>query len=251
MKIINVNCFVGYDLDEIRPVVTAEQLLEQMAVNGVTESVTYHTRAVVQLDEGNEDIMKIAAASGGKIKPCWVTHPYMDGIQMPKPEDYKALLRKERPAAVYLPVTKNGCPMDDFYCSELYEVLDELHMPTILPLKNKAARVREVLPEVSGKYPNIPFVLTDPDHTTELINRMLLKKRQNIYLCVGFFCGTGSLDQLVAEFGAERFLFGGGPNNLAEGGLGLVYQGRFSEEDKEKIFHKNWERLQEGIQWES
>lgn len=251
MKIVDVNCFVGYDLNEIRPIVTAEQIIESMEYSGVTQAVTYNTRAVVQLDEGNGDMSEIAAKSEGKILPCWVAHPYMDGIQMPKPEDYLALLRRERPVAVRLPFDKNKCPMDDFYCSELYEVLNALHMPTIMPLVFTKSEVRDRLPDISEKYPNIPFILTNPSHITELVSRMLLKKRKNIYLCVGYMCGAGVLDQLVEEFGAERFLFGSGENNIAAGGLGLVYQGRFSDADKEKIFHGNWERLQEEIKWES
>lgn len=254
MRIVDVNCYLGIDLDEVRPEIKPEDLLSRMEVSGVTQSVAYHALAATQIDEGNARISRVAAASGGKIAPCWIASPYMDGVQMPLPEDYLKLLRAERPAAIRLDPAKQLYPFDPFYCGDLLEVLNALHMPTLVSKAGKKSGftpVLQALPEVAAAFPDIPFIVLDASHTTELITYMLLKKRPNVHFATGFFCGTGMLDQCVERFGAERFLFGSSKNNIAAGSLGLVYMGRFSDGEKEQIFHGTWDRLQEGIQWES
>ena len=254
MRIVDVNCFVGIDLKEIRPEVTPEELLARMEVSGVTQSVTYYTLAEQQIRLGNEEMDRIAAASGGKILSCWIASPYMDGVQMPLPEDYLKLLREKRPAAVRLDPVNQLYPFDSFFCDELLAVLDELRIPTIVTHgKGKGAFtiLLQKLPEIAAQFPHIPFILTNASHTTELATYMLLKKRPNVYFATGFFCGAGMLDQCVERFGADRFLFGSSVNNIAAGSLGLVYMGRFADSEKEKIFHGNWDRLQEGIKWGS
>ena len=71
----------------------------------------------------------------------------------------------------------------------------------------------------------------------------------NIYFNLGFIENASELNQLVREYGAERFLLGSTAGLLTGGGMGLVYMGEFTEEDKQKMLGGNWQRLQEGIQW--
>lgn len=250
MEIIDINASFGYQPDEILPKRTPEQMLERMDTAGVTSCVAYATRAIIQFAEGNAETLAVSASSGGRIAPCLVLHPYMDGIQMPKADDLSALLRRVRPAAVRIFPSQHKYLLTEFYCGELMEVLQQLRIPVMLNLKGKSGVDRD-LPELSARFPQIPFVLMDADHGTSLQSRMLLQKRKNIYLNVGFMDGVAELDQLVRDFGAERFLFGSSAGCISDGALGMVYYGRFPQEAKQAILAGNWKRLQEGIQWKS
>ena len=59
------------------------------------------------------------------------------------------------------------------------------------------------------------------------------------------------LDNLVQQYGSHRFVMGSTAGCISAGALGMIYMGRFSQEDKENILGGNWLRLQEGIKWES
>ena len=249
MKIIDTNAILGYVAGKTEPQHTVEDLIQKMDTSGVDAAVAYHSRSSIQVMPGNDDMQKIAEASQNRIKACWVLHPYLDGVQMPKADDLMALLKKKRPAAVRLIPKEHRYLLNDFYCDDLFAILDELRIPVLLNFRADVYYPLETLPKVTEEHPNIPFVLTDVCHKNSVLTWNLLRKRKNVYFPVGYMCGTGELDQLVNVFGADHFLFGSSDGNNHSGALGLVYQGRFSQEKKESIFSGNWERLQEDIRW--
>ena len=57
------------------------------------------------------------------------------------------------------------------------------------------------------------------------------------------------LDHLVNTYGGHRFVISSTAGCISAGALGMVYLGRFSQEEKEMILGGNWQRLQEGIKW--
>jgi predicted TIM-barrel fold metal-dependent hydrolase len=249
MRIIDINATLGYVPGRTEPPDTVESLLRQMDIAGVESAVAFYNRSIVQIMPGNRDMQEMADNSNGRIKACWLLHPYMDGVQLPEPEKLLQLLKEKRPAAVRLMPLQGRYLLNDFYCDELLEILRTLRIPVLINYRSDMDYPLEILPKITEEYPEIPFVLTDAYHKSSVLVRTMLRKRKNVYIPVSYMCGASELDQLVNTFGPDQFLFGSSDGNVQGGALGLVYQGRFSPEAKEAIFSGNWVRLQEGIQW--
>ena len=252
MKIIDVNGSLGYVKKTIMPGLTPEKMIQQMDQSGVDVTVAYHNVAIRQLQEGNAEMSQIAASSGGRIETCYVVHPRLDGFQMPKAPELLEYLKQNRPSAVTVFPADHGYPLDKLYCGELMEVLQTLRMPLILKnLKAMGDDFKLAIPRLAKEFPDLPIVMVVRGYTTCMLNYICLKETENITLGVGGMCAFGELDNLVQEFGGHRFVLANTAGCLTAGSLGLVYMGRFSQEDKENILGGNWLRLQEGIKWES
>lgn len=251
MRIIDINATLGYVAGRTEPPDTVEGLLRQMDIAGVESAVAFNTRSVVQIMAGNREVQEIADNSNGRIKACWLLHPYLDGYQLPKPDDLLKLLKEKRPAAVRLMPQQGRYLLNDFYCDELLEVLRTLRIPVRINYLSDMDYPFEILPRITEEYPEIPFVITDAYHRSSVLVRSMLRKRKNVYIPVSYMFGANELDQLVNTYGPDQFLFGSSDGNVQGGAMGLVCQCRISQEAKEAIFSGNWERLQEGIRWES
>ena len=201
---------------------------------------------------GNEELRQIAEASNGRIKACYILHPRLDGVQMPKAPDLLEWLRRDRPAAVTIRPADHGYPMTDLYCGELLEVLQELRMPLLLSNSAKVFPEFDTrIPALAAEFTELPIVVSVNTYTTCMFNYICMKNTENILLGVGGMEAFSELDHLVNTYGSHRFVLSSTAGCLAAGALGLVYMGRFSQTDKEAILGGNWQRIQEGIQWES
>lgn len=248
MKIVDINGYLGYTLGKVEPAFTKDDLLREMDRAGVDTSVVVYFRSVMQVLDGNADIKEIADNSNGRIQACFMVHPYMDDIQMPK--DLKCYLKENRPAAVTMHPKEHKYPFVSRYCGEALKALEELRIPLFLDVGNVPGYDEKIL-QIADEYPNLPIVITKQGYTTSMFMRTALRTTKNIYLNLGFIENAGELPQLVHEYGAERFLMGSTAGSIAGGALGLVYLGGYSKEEQELMLGGNWQRLQEGIKWES
>ena len=249
MKIVNVNGEIGYPKKTMVPGRTAEELIRRMDVDGVDECVAYHHIAVRQIQEGNAEMKLIAEASGGRLKPCYFVHPRLDGVQMPKAADLLEELRRDRPAAVTMHPADHGYPLDKLYCGELMEVLQELQIPVLLDNRSRVPEFMTRIPTIAKEFPKVPIVVNEVTYTTTMFNYVCMKETENILLGIGGMGSFGELDHLVNTFGGHRFVVSSTAGCISAGALGMVYLGRFSQEDKDLILGGNWQRLQEEIKW--
>jgi predicted TIM-barrel fold metal-dependent hydrolase len=169
---------------------------------------------------------------------------------MPKAADLLDDLRRDRPAAVTLRPAEHGYPLDKLYCGELMEVLQELRIPVLL--YNNATAVPEFMtriPTIAKEFPKLPIVVIETTYTTSMFNYVCMKETENILLGIGGMESFGEVDHLVNTFGGHRFVVSSTAGCISAGALGMVYLGRFSQEDKELILGGNWQRLQEEIKW--
>lgn len=252
MKIIDVNASVGYEKKKIQPGMAAEELVRRMDQCGVDVSVAYNTISLRQIQEGNAEMDEIAAASGGRIQSCYMMHPRLDGFQMPKAPELVEYLKKNRPVATRIFPADHVFPLDKLYCGELMEVLQSLRLPLILNnTKAMGDNYAMTIPKIAMDFPELPIVMVVRGFETCMLNYTCLKNTENIILGVSAMCAFGELDNLVQQYGSHRFVMGSTAGCISAGALGMIYMGRFSQEDKENILGGNWLRLQEGIKWES
>lgn len=246
MKIVDINGCIGYDLKKVAPATKPEELIREMDRSGTDCAVVWHTRSLMQVIDGNADMKAIAEESNGRFLPCFMVHPYMDDIQMPK--DLAGYLRKHRPACVTISPKNHKYPLMSRYCGEMLQALEELRIPLMLRL-SEVENYQEKVLEIADEYPDLPIVIARYGYTFSMFIRTAMRTAKNIYFNLGFIENASELNQLVREYGAERFLLGSTAGLLTGGGMGLVYMGEFTEEDKQKMLGGNWQRLQEGIQW--
>ena len=248
MKIVDINGYLGYTLGKVEPAFTKEAMLREMDRAGVDTSVAMYSRSVMQILDGNADMKAIADASSGRIQACFMVHPYMDDIQMPR--DLKGYLRANRPAAVTMDPKEHKYPFISRYCGEALKALEELRIPLLLRTA-QVPNFEEKILQIADEYPNLPIVIVHHGYSYSMFNRTTLRTTKNIYINLGFIENASELPQLVREYGAERFLLGSTAGSLAGGGMGLVYMGGYTKEEQDLMLGGNWQRLQEGIQWES
>lgn len=251
MKIIDVNGSLGYAKKTIQPGMTPEELIRRMDQSGVDESVAYHNISIRQIQEGNKEMSDIAAASNGRIKACYMVHPRLDGFQMPKAPELLKYLKENRPAAVTMRPAEHGYPLSSLYCGELMEALQTLRIPVIMNNTKAFGDFQKDIPQIAKEFPELPIVVHQRTYTTCMFNYISMKNTENILIGVGGMGAFSELDNLVQQYGGHRFVLSSTDGCLAAGGLGMIYLGRFSQEDKENILGGNWLRLQEGIKWES
>lgn len=249
MKIVDINGYVGYVKKKIQPGMSVEELLRRMDQAGVDEIVAWNTISSRQIMDGNAEMLDIAAASGGRIHPCFMVHPRLDGYQMPKAPEFMEYLKKNRPAAVTIRPTTHGYPLTSIYCGELMEVLQELRLPIIMGSSKEYGDFKRDIPQLAKEFPELPIVVNTEGYTHCMFNYICMKETENVVLGVGKMCSLGELDTLVQEYGSKRFVLSSTAGCHAGGGLGMVYMGRFSQEDKENILGGTWQKLQEGIKW--
>lgn len=246
LNIVDVNCRIGYTVGKIRPAFTQEDLLREMDLCGVDTAVASHNRAAMQLQQGNAMMQEIAAASGGRITACFIVHPCLDDIKMPK--DVVAYLSAARPAAVELLPKEHNYPLNERYCGKLLAQLERLRIPLLLQ-KAQIPNYPDGVFEIADRHPNLPIIMTRQGYPESMFLRTALQTTQNILFNATYAENAAELDWAVKEFGAERFVLGSADDCFASAGLGLVYLGDFSQEAKDAILGGNWKKLQEGIQW--
>ena len=249
MKIIDINGFVGYIKKRIQPGMSVEELLRRMDQSGVDETVAWNTISSRQIFGGNEEMTQIAKESNGRIHACYMVHPRLDGFQMPKAPEFMEYLKANRPAAVTIRPTTHGYPLTAQYCGELMEVLQELRLPVILASSKEFGDFKRDIPVLAKQFPKLPMVVHTDGYTHCMFNYICMKDTENIILGVGKMCSLGELDNLVQVYGSHRFVLSSTAGCQASGGLGMIYMGRFSQEDKENILGGTWQKLQEGVKW--
>lgn len=244
MRITDINCFIGYDNNSIHDEYTHKMLIEKMNKYHIDSAVIYDKWAINNHSEGNQNVRILSEENKEVFSPCYVLSPNLETNEMPAQDDLYDILKNDKPAAVRLFPQSNGFIVDSFYAGELLEVINSLKLPLILEAGEGIDF--KSMPELSKDFPDIPFVLIGVGLRCADYIIPLIKKRKNVYFDTSYTIDAGFLDETVDRYGSEKFLFGSGmPLMEPSGLLSMIIYGDFSNEHKENIFFKNWERLQE------
>jgi len=240
MRIIDIAATLGAKPTRRRCFREPNELLSFMNSYGLTDAVAWHTLAGGDPVAGNRLMDEIATAN-----PRIRAAHFVDAPDCAEPIERR--LKAQRPAAVRLLPNAQNLILDPFYCGELFEVLDALHMPVILPQDEFNYRD---LPTLLGTFKRVKLILLRQGFRSSRMIFPLMEKAENVYFDTSNMVDTGLLDQLVARFGADRLLFASGlPEYEPSGALGLVAYARISDGDKQKIFADNWLRVEGEIAW--
>ncbi|MEA4890570.1 MAG: amidohydrolase family protein [Clostridiaceae bacterium] len=249
MDIIDVNTMLGPYPTKTR-YRDAAGLVSYLDDYRITSAVTYHGAAQMTPWQYNAEMTQIANQSGGRIRACHVLDPMLGEKNEPGDGSLIERLRQNRPEAVrLLPVTQSY-PINSFFCDQILEPLNELHLPLLLD----ASEIHSIadIPPLAQAYPDLPIVILRHYFNHSRTITPLLTKLNNVYIDMNIMIDTGYLEELVEErCGSEKLLLGSGlPIHVPAGGLSLILYSTITAPDKENILHANWERLQRGIRYD-
>lgn len=250
MKIIDVNCGLGkgkmllpHRYNDV------PGMCAWLDDNDICEAVVFHSEAVRDPETGNALILQECVASGGRLKPCFVTDPSLKSLGIPGVGSVADRLRAAHPAALRTFHNDQKYPFTVFFAGHILDAAQEIHLPVIIsPPYKPLQSFFPTLVSVCEKYPEVPFVLLRTGFNRSRVIFPILEKLTNVYFDIGTMLDCGQLEEITERFGSRNLLFGSGlPTYEPSGVLGLLYYSCISQDDRENIAHRNWERLEGGI----
>ena len=249
MRIIDINTAIGGPTksDRFRD---AEGLLRWMDDYRIEQALAYHAEFLRSPWFGNEEILRIAGESNGRIKPCIGLNPSLMAECMPGSGSLIERLKVNRPSAVRIFPTNNDYPFDPFYARDMLEVLNSAQLPVIVDAQYDRPFFT-ALADVAAAYPQTPLILLRWGLNHSRTINPLLKYSKNVYFDMSMMVDVYQIEEIVANYGSERLLFGSGlPYYEPSGPLALLIYADISARDRENIAHANFERLEAEIRYD-
>lgn len=245
MRITDVNCMIGPWPERLHQYKSVGDLTTVMDRYRLTDCIAFHSTALWSPGRGNAMIRQMAGESSGRVKACYVLQPNLGGHTMPDSDELLKQLARERPSAVKLYPKSQRFTVNDFYCGELLEVLNQLALPVLFDADEAPDIVN--LPGIARSYPGIRFVILRQGANESKYTIPLIRKLDNVFFDTSIMTDTGIIEEIVNRFGSEKLLFGSGlPLFVPSGALSMIIYARIKDADKENIFYKNWLRIGGG-----
>ena len=150
--------------------------------------------------------------------------------------------------AVRLFPKSHGFALSPWCVGDLLRSLEALSIPLML-WHTEASW--DSIADLCREYPGLPVIVEGTGRKLFYDNRVyyrLLEQCPNLYLETHNITNYLGLDDLVARFGAERFLFGSySPCQDPNAAIMLLTHGQLTQADRTNIAHRNLERLIEGV----
>lgn len=249
LKIIDVDCGLGMAFKSYR-YRDEEGLISYLDNCGIRTSVVYSAYALTDPELGNAEMLKIASESDGRILPCFVVQNSLPSMGFPGEGTPAQRLAASRPAAIRIFPTAFRFPFSAFYCEEILETAKISGVPVIIEPPYDNTFFME-LPKVCNDYPEIPFILLRQGLNCSRTIFPIMRKLKNVYFDISIMDDVGQIEELVDRYGSDNLLFGGGlPINEPTGGLGLLFYSDITQEHRENIAYRNFERILGGVNYD-
>ena len=245
MKIIDINAVIGKAVYPHGPA-TAEQLLRAMEQYGIDRSVISHELSKMDHKRGNDAAAAICGEHSDKFGFCARIDPGLSGRSLGGDEDLVAELEKAAPECIAIGPTEQKVPFTPFYWDGVLSAADRLNMPVLLDEPCELPLFRD-LPEVAASYNHAKFVVCGAGLTHYRAILSLIKNTENVYFTTAKMLDNRQIEDICAQGGAGRLLFGTGYPDIPQSGpLGLVAFADIGGADKERILSCNWEAIGYG-----
>ena len=242
MKIIDVNMAIG-GRDSYGNIVTAEDVLAQMALYRIDHAVCYHEHAMLDPKSGNAKMKAIAEQSSGKIGVSAVMDPMLGADNLPGEGTLTERLKDFRPESLHIFPDNVRTVFSAFYWDEIFAAANELQLPIIVDddyPQDFFAR----LPEVAAQYPKAKFVLVRYGLCRGRHVMMLLQKCKNVCFTVENMLDNDQIEEIMERVGVKKLLFGTSwPRMSPSGTLGLAFYADIPSTERRKILYQNWEAM--------
>jgi hypothetical protein len=219
-----------------------DELVAEMDYCGIGRALVYHNLARDHSPALGNKMLLRELAGHEQLEPCWVVMPHHTG-EMPPPEQLLAEMRAAgvRAARIFPAATGHKWSLADWSAGPLFASLEAERVPLLVHADQIGW---DALHRLGIAYPDLPIIVNSTRYDELRTVYPLLAALPNLHLDICWLVTHFGLEDLVARFGARRFLFG---SRMPTFGAGpalthLLYSG-LSERDKALIAGANLDRL--------
>lgn len=245
MSFFDCNVFVGLPARRpLLPVPTAEALLVEMDRAGVDKALVWH---IAQHDASPQIGNRLLADAIGphpRLIGCWTVLPNQ-AHEFPPPLALFRQMRAARIAALRVFPNSHRYLVNAVSMGELLVQMVSRRVPLFVSVR-RGMDWQDIY-TLLGEFPELVCVICDHGcWGMDRLFRPLLERYPNVYIDTAQYLLDGSLEALVADYGATRVLFGSGFPESYLGGMMLALQhARIPDEGKRAIASGNLERVLE------
>jgi len=217
-------------------------LLAEMDRAGIARALVWHIAQHDASPQAGNRLLADAIRPHERLIGCWTVLPNQ-AHEFPPPDELFALMRQARVAALRICPTAHRFPANAVSLSDLLAAMVARRVPLFLSLRRGAnwGLVYALLAE----FPDLVCVVCDHGCWGEdRAFRPLLGRYAHVYVDTAQYLLDGGIESLVADYGAERLLFGSGFPESYHGGMMLALRhARIADEAKQAIAAGNLERI--------
>ena len=163
--------------------------------------------------------------------------------EIPSASDLPDIMKKAKMAAVRIAPRVHMFPAKAGVLSDYIEMCIECKIPFVLD--TTCTITTEEIYDIMERYPQLPAILTFEEiWPTDRMYRPFLAQFPNLMFDLSHMIFAGDMEELVGQFGAERFLFASRFPTMYIGGQQLQLKfAQISDEDKALIACGNLRRM--------
>lgn len=243
VPVIDANVGVGNQRDDINPVQTADDLLEEMDRHGVGRAVVYHRMGEARsATEGNE-LLEDFISGRDDLEPQWVVDSWPDSLQQVR--DYRA---SGRVSSLRLHDTVTaGVPLTDWIYGDLLSWASSERIPLWVSIADNEI---PSLITLLRTFPDLDTVLVGAHQMHASSVRPALRALPRAHLELSRYEVIAQIERIKEEFGVERLIYGSYYPRYAMGTmLYSLHQQEFDEEELALVCAGNVNALLGG-QWD-
>lgn len=255
MKLIDMSATIGYGTvnkaivnhenflvyEKVKQAKDSAELLQEMDFCGIDEAVTWHqTMYDVSVNYGNKLYLQDKSNYTGRLKGSIGLLPAISDSNFTIGKLDKVLDENGLVGVRAFP-RQNRFFLDRVTMGDTLDYLTEKKMPLYLSPRDGWDDVFNTMKE----FPRLTVILTDYGlWGSDRYVFPLVKNYENFYIESSDYQVFLGIENFVGRMGSDKMLFGTNFPNCNMGGCSAVlYSAKISQEDREKIAHKNAERL--------
>ena len=245
MRYFDCDCLLGVPkvpLPDVHP--DLDDLLSEMQRLDIDRALVRHRTCIDSDHEVGNALLMEEVAGHDNLLPAWyVTPDGLEGEWDPAAMVMRMIEQGVGAAWTTLDWRVNPYLLDPWCAGKLLAALEEHRMPFLIPYSQIPPNT---LKSVLESFPDLPLVLLEvPHHGRNPILYPLMEQHENLVLSVSALYGVlGGLEDLCANFGHERLVFGSSYPRC-EGGASITAMA-YAElplDAKEAIAFGNLERM--------
>jgi hypothetical protein len=228
----------------LAPVASAGEFVAAMDHNGVERALVWHVAQHDASPQAGNALLAEGIRDQRRLTGCWTILPNQAREFPPLPEFFRQMKDARVRALRVFPRSHrylaNGVSMGDWL-----EAMVARRIPLLLSLR-RGVEWRDIY-ELLAEFPELVCLICDHGCWGEdRMFRPLLERYPNVYVDTAQYLLDGGLESLVADYGAERLLYGSGfPESYMGGMMMALKHAGLSDEDKAAIAGGNLERILE------
>ena len=219
-----------------QPGVEVADLLGEMDRHGVTCALAWHAKQSTSAIEGNR-LLAALLAEQPRVTPLFSAVAVDECLADLQQIEAEGRLTAVRWAGLY----RRTAPFADWLAGPLLGFLTETRTPLWVAWDDVTP---DLFVRTAGQFPQLRIVLTGLHFSQHVFVRPLLRVLPNVMLELSRYETLCGVENVVREFGAERFVYGSGYPDYAMGPvLFALHHMELPEEDQAAICHDNLQRL--------